>query len=1041
MPRPHPFLQLVPNRVRATLARVAAGVWIERIPLVAEATEPRPDAVSLATARRLPRRPVVAGECWGRLYDQRWVRVKLPATPRGPGWHLEWRDQGEATAHADGRPYFGYDVAHRFAPRPNGAREVWMECYCCQSAIWHPDATGLSPEGSRFEGVWLVRRDDEAWATMHDLAALMEFLLLERSRQVPPPEEGLTTFGLQTPLARATPRYRQLLRHLDEAVDAYDTGGLEALRRRLAEVYRDMRSPRPRLRAVLTGHAHLDLVWLWTEAMGEAKAVHTFATVDRLMAQYPELRFAFSQPASYEAVGRRAPALLEAVRGRINEGRWEATGVLHVESDSQLPCGEALARSFTLGQQAFEDLRGRRADLVWLPDVFGYSGCLPQLIRLAGAKWFFTTKLTWSAINAFPYSSFIWRGSDGSEVLAHVTQSVGYNNEVSLAQLHANANGHVQADVHPEFLHPAGYGDGGGGPTAEMCERARRLDALGDAPSVRWGQPEEFFARLARRQHRLPVWQGECYLEYHRGTYTSHGDLKAAFRGLERALQVREAAAVALGDAPDLGGVWRRAVFAQFHDYIPGSSVPEVYREGVAELTRLAEEQRRDTVAALSDAKAAGSACVFNPLPIAWSGWLRDPDRSGVMRFVEVPPLSGTALTAARRSAPPAARAEGRRLWNDRVQVTLDADGAIQTLVVDGRPLEVLPGAGLPHVAPDRPAHYDAWDIDRQSLDLAKPVGGKPVIRVESRRGPRASIVVRRSISRDSSLVVRYSLEAGAGVLRMEIDLDWHETETLLRLPFPTNYRGQLARFGAPFGSTLRGAQPGAPATEAQWEVPGSRWATISHDGEREGLFIVTEAKYGFSARDGVLAVTLVRSPRMTGFESRGVASPRALCREQPPSPFSDQGRAKIRLAIGRYDAHATRSEQPAALADLLFTCPLVYRGEEVAAPSGYDGISEGETLLPAWAVPRDGRRWVLRLHEVAGQAGRAFVRLAPGWRATPVNLLDQRLGRSLPADGGFDYRPYQIVSLLIEPAGATHRGTPPSSTSATWWRAGGKSP
>src|SRR5690606_24282775 len=187
-------------------------------------------------------------------------------------------------------------------------------------------------------------------------------------------------------------------------------------------------------------------------------------------------------------------------------------------------------------------------------------------------------------------------------------------------------------------------------------------------------------------------------------------------------------------------------------------------------------------------------------------------------------------------------------------------------------PLEVLPGAGLPHVAPDRPAHYDAWDIDRQALDLAKPVGGKPVVRVESRRGPRASIVVRRSISRESSLVVRYSLEAGAGVLRMEIDLDWHETETLMRLPFPTNYRGQLARFGAPFGSTLRGAQPGAPANEAQWEVPGSRWAAISHDGEREGLFIVTEAKYGFSARDGVLAVTLVRSPRMTGFESRGVA-------------------------------------------------------------------------------------------------------------------------------------------------------------------------
>ncbi len=1018
MPPPHSFLQLVPHRVQAALARVQASVWTERLPLAAEATEPRPTSIGLNEARRLPRRLIESGEAWGRLYDQRWVRLALPSRLKGDGWFLEWRDQGEATAYAAGRPYFGFDVAHRYAPRPEGERVLWIESYCCQSAIWHPAATGLSAQGSRFDGAWLVRRDEEAWAAEHDLAVLVEFMMFERAQQRPTPGP-LPAFGLQASLTRATPRYRQLLRALDEAVDAYETDGLRALRRRLARIYRDMRATRPRLRAVLTGHAHIDLVWLWTEAMGEAKAVHTFATANRLMDAYPEFRFAYSQPASYEAVQRRAPALWQEVRQRIASGKWEATGVLQVESDTMLPCGEALARSLVLGQQGFEQLRGARARLVWLPDVFGYAGCLPQMIRLAGAEWFFTTKLSWSAINAFPYSSFIWRGTDGSEVVAHVTQNVGYNNEVTLEQIHANAAGHAQSDLHPEFLHPAGFGDGGGGPTAEMCERARRLSALGDAPAMAWGQPEAFFARLARRRDRLPVWQGECYLEYHRGTYTTHGGLKLAFRELERALQVREAVAVVAGGAPDLEEPWKRAVFAQFHDYIPGSSVPEVYQEGVAELTRRAAELRRASVDVLarprhSEGKAV--SCLFNRLPVPWCGWVMASTRRAgreFAEFVQLPPLAGVPLAEARRD-PPRAWVNGRSLYNERVTATVGADGGLAALIVDGHPLEIRPGSGVPTIGPDRAAHHEAWDVDRQAIDLLRPVPGRPEIRVETRQGPRAVIAVRRRLGRSSRCVTRFVLEGGSAVLRIEIELEWHEAETLLRLPFATGYRGQAARFGAPFGSILRGAQPGSPTHEAQWEVPGSRWAAVSHDGERDGLFVVTEAKYGFSARNGELGITLVRSPRMTGFEARNVASPRALCRTLSASPYSDQGRALIRLAIGRYDAHATRAEHPATLADTLFTEPVPYEGQPMSPPAGYEGLEGGETLLPAWAVPRGDRAWILRLHEVAGQAGSARLRLAPGWRVTPVDFLDRPTGPALPAAGAFSYRPYQIVSLRV---------------------------
>jgi alpha-mannosidase len=744
--------------------------------------------------------------------------------------------------------------------------------------------------------------------------------------------------------------------------------------------------------------------------MGEAKAVHTFSTVNRLMATYPEFRFAYSQPASYEAVGRRAPALLDATRRRMKSGQWEATGVLHVESDTLLACGEALARSFTLGQAWFQAERGEPAKLTWLPDVFGYAGCLPQLIRLAGAEWFFTTKMTWNAINRFPHSSFIWRGNDGSEVVAHVTQGVGYNNDVRLAQLRQNADGHRQADVHPELLHPSGFGDGGGGPTAEMLERARRIGALHETPAVAWGQPEAFFARLARRRRDLPVWQGECYLEYHRGTFTSHGDLKAAFRGLERALQAREAVAVVRGRAPDLGAVWRRLVFAQFHDYIPGSSVPEVYAEGGAELRELAAKQLAAAGEELTGKR--GAPAWFNTLPVPWRGWVKDARDQAC--WLELPPLSGGAGDGAK--VPPPVRASGRRLRNERVEAVIGVDGGLASLVVDGRQVELMPGAGVPHVGPDRPAHYDAWDIDRQALDLLRPWPGRPRVKLGSVTEAEAVVEVTWPRREKSSLVTRYRLEAGASCLRIEVEADWQEAETLLRLPFATGYHGQLARYGSPFGSTLRSAHTGATTADAQWEVPGSRWAAISHDGERDGLWLATEAKYGFSARDGILAVTLLRSPRMTGFEAKGIASPRVLVREPSASAYSDQGRALIRLAVGRHDATAPRDEQPAVLTETLFTPPLAYSGEAVAAPAGYAGLDGGPTLVPVWAVPVDGEgRWILRLHEVAGQAGEARLPLAKGWRTRPVDLLQRPLGRRFGRTGTFAYRPYQIISLLIE--------------------------
>lgn len=1008
-----PFLQLVPNRVEAALRRLRERLWSGRTAVAVYGAIPTIEHRTLSEVRAEPLRAVAVGSSWGRQFDQRWFRLELPRLIQGPGErYLEWRDQGEATLHIGDRPYYGFDIAHRYVALPAEVETAWIEAYCCQTAIWHPEATGLSSAGSTFEGAFLVQRDETIWAALHDLQCLFDLMMHLRAKETPAPPAELLRFGQQPNVERASPVYRILLSRLSAAIDALDTHGVEALRQALVPVYREFRETNPWLRATLTGHSHLDLVWLWPERIGEAKAVHTFATMDRLMSLYPEFRFAYSQPASYRAVERRAPPLAAAIADRVRSGQWEPTGVLDVESDTLLPCGEALARSFLLGQAEFRRLRGVSARVLWLPDVFGYSGCLPQLMRLTGVTGFFTTKLTWSAINRFPYSSFVWRGTDGSEVVAHVTQNVGYNNRLDLTELHDNAAGHVQADVHPEFLHPTGYGDGGGGVTEEMCERARRLSALADGPELTWDQPEAFFARLEPRRDQLPVYQGECYLEYHRGTYTTHGELKAAFRELERALQAREAAAVALGAMPDLTAAWRRLVFAQFHDYIPGSSIAEVYAEGVPELGQLAREQ----FSAASEALAASAATktnatwqAFNPLPQAWSGWLRS--KQGQPRWVELPPLTSCPIALA-QPPPAAVRLHGQTLSNGQVEAEVGSDGSLARLTFAGRKIEFTSRAACAVLYPDFPAQYDAWDIDRHTLALGRPVDTPAQVRVTTQGGDCGVIEVTRRLGNASELTLRYRLEAGEAFLRIEAEVDWREENTLLKLHFPTAYRGTNARFGAPFGSVLRSQQPGRSTDEAQWEVPGSRWAAVASDGEREGLALVTEAKYGFLARDGDLSVSLLRSARVTGQGGDRYAVPEGLSRAAPVSPYSDQGRHLIRLALAPYDLVGEQGALPAVLADLVFSEPILYRGEPVEA--GFLGMDHAPTLVAAWAIPAAQDGWLLRLHEVSGQRGEFRLRVAP-------EVTVQRCGfdGSLPtehpaADGLYPFKPYEIITMKL---------------------------
>lgn len=999
----HHLPQLIPNRIQATLNRLRAACWTGRQQVSVEASKPQAKQLSLAEGKMLKRASVKPCSFWGRLFDQRWCLVILPEAADGNTW-LEWKDQGEATLYVDDKSYFGFNVAHRYCRLPQGTTQVWLQSSCIQSAIWHPEANGMDAEGSYFEGASVMRRDDTVWGAYHDLKCLFDLAMDQRQRENPHLGTSLHGFGLQPLVDKFTPVYRRLLRGMEDAANLYDQKGTLALRRSLAELYKELQMDKTFSKCVLTGHAHLDLVWIWPERMGELKAVNIFATADRLMEEYPEYRFAYSQPASYEAVAKRDPELYARVQGRIESKQWQATGAMYVESDTMIACGEALARSFVLGQKGFTEINGASSRLTWLPDVFGYSACLPQIMKQTGVEYFFTTKMTWNAINRFPYSSFIWRGNDGSEILAHVTQESGYVTYMTVDNVKAPMHANQQADIYNEYLLPTGYGDGGGGATDEMIERARRLGALPGMPDIEWDQPESFFERLNAVRDALPIHQGECYLEYHRGTFTTHGNLKASFRSLERAMQVAEAVSAVTGKAWEMEHSWKRLVFAQFHDYIPGSSVWDVYLEGLPELDREAENQLDYAAKALA---GTGEDCLFNPHAVAVCQWVTKPGSAKPV-YAALPPLSGSAIEALETASPDAVRIKGRLVSNGLTDFHLNSFGWIDQLTWEGVTVPLAGPMGQLILYPDHAANFESWDIDRHVLNLGKVCKSKAEITPIEEGTHRAGFSVKRKIGEKSEATVSFILEAGSPLVQVSIDLDWQEPESLLKLLFPTEYAATNARFGIPYGSVLRQQVPNSMQAEAMWEVPFSRYLAVFDEGEREGLFVVSKDKYGATVREGSVGVSLVRSPRVTGYEAHSFAWPPHLTRLNIKSPYSDMGKHRILLAIGRYDAELSRECQPASLADTLFTAPVAYRGKPIN--SMIRSMTGGDTLVPCWVKPADGG-YIVRLHEVSGRRGSLKLKLQDGCH---LELTDISESSNSGLQDTIDFKPYEVVSLRI---------------------------
>lgn len=1001
LPRRNPLPQLIPARLHHLQKRISERMWLRQQPLAVMRSEEQSVSIGYGQATSLEMQPLQPGEYFGSggdTWSTTWLRIDIaPAVDAEAGRRfLRWQCQGETTVWIDGRPWAGLDIGHRECPVPDEACRLWLECCNWQTGIWISmlASEAIGDHGIRFERAQLAVRDSVAWDCHCDLDVIVQM-----SEQAVRQEPGLKlppTIGHGPALEAISPRLRRILGDVDSLCDVWqESGSLTTLHDACQEFFRRWPAEHWQPTAALCGHTHIDLVWLWPESATRKKIVHSFATVLQLMERYPEIVFTQSMPALYRMLEVESPELMRQVKAHIETGRWEVLGGFEVEPDTNLPGGEALARSIVMGQKKIQELTGHISEVAWIPDVFGYSQCLPQIMALGGVKYFYTTKMTWSKVTRFPYTSFIWRGADGTEILAHLG-TTDYNGEVLLDAHDMALAHHRQAGVHAELLFPTGYGDGGGGPTELHAERARRFENLSGAPRTEWTRADDFFARMSDARDQLPVYQGELYLEFHRGTYTTQSEFKRLYRRAERSLQSHEAVRAALGLEALPDEAWLRLLFAHFHDAIPGSSIGQVYSEMNPELEALGDQESSAALDALASGQSGGSQMAFNPLPYARLANVR---HDGQSLQVRLPALGSAEMVGNTDKEDPILEASNTVLRHARVTARFDQVGQLSELTIDDEPLALdgQPGFVL---SPDDPAAFDAWDIDHHAARLGRRVAQQLKLQLIENSPARAVLESQPvSIGESSELQLRYILEAGSTHLRVEPTVSWRESHKLLRYVAPTRYRGRLARFGCPFGAIERPQLPGTESDEAMWEVPASRWAAVQYDGGTDGLALLAESKLGFAARDGVLCLSLLRSAKW-------------------PDERADLGLHTMPFAIGRLQLECKAAHLSTSMAaDAVFSPPVRYEGQLLSSPFEWHALG---SLNASWCAPSTTNRgsYLIRLHETAGRQGTAQLQL--NHAVSQVQLVDffekplQALAVSSDGSVEIPYQPWSILTLHV---------------------------
>lgn len=965
---------------------------------------------------------IAMGAAWPRSNGT----VHFAATAKLPGhWPLEEARLsldlgGESlitiTDEAGNEKRLGLDPYHREFPLPSRTISIASETVA-RLPFGEPVR---GPKLERAALIWLDAAVDNLWLLMRQICEAVD--ILEQHDVVPHlldiAEDTLR--GLEWPSATAAyvartapaPMQQKIWQlpplatspeGLNQAERASVISAYESALARLKKLRE--RFP-PQGEIALTGHAHIDLAWLWPYGETRRKMRRTFHTALSLMEQSSDFRFNQSTAHYYAQIAEDDPELLERIIERARDGQWETVGGMWVEPDTNMPTGESLSRQILYGQRYFEKTFDVRHSVCWLPDCFGFSAALPQLLRQGGMNSFFTIKVNWSETNKFPSDLFWWEGLDGSRVLTHTFDNPmqGYNGFVRPDCFVPTWRNFKDKDKHTTTLLAVGYGDGGGGVTPEMIAREEQLRLFPALPEARWTKVHDFFsgAHEAAEETRLATWRGEIYLELHRATLTSQSVVKRLHRKAERSLITAE---TLFGLAHLMGAEkprsmehqWRFVLKNEFHDILPGSSIAEVYVDAAQELEavisagKTAQTKAMEAIAAQLPSGAGDNVLVVNPSLSARPLQLTLPDGRMISSDAVIAPL-GIAVVDPTTLELASGLSVGREhLENAVLKVTLAKNGSIASIVHKPSGREALEdGGNRLFVYPvDKPRNWDAWDVEEDYAARGEEITALDSLEVVENGPHRVAIRIVRTW-RHSRITQILSLGANARRLDIETVLDWHDRRAFLRTETSVAVRNARATCECAYGVVERPTHSNTSWDAAMFEAPAHRFADLSEPGF--GVAILNDAKYGHSMRGNVLGLSLLRSPVY-------------------PDPLADEGEQTFTYALmpheGTWYEGGVRQEAE-DLNQPLLALPVAGLATGNWQPLGASGI---DAALSAVKPAEEGDGLIVRVYEPAGRRGAFELKLPANWRNQgTVSILEEPMADT-PKTG---LKPFEVKSWRI---------------------------
>jgi len=976
---------------------------------------------------------------WGGYDKTVWFRrrVRVPREFSGKPVAL-LLDLPESLLYLNGKPYHGVDSHHQEVllttrARTNQSFLVAIEAY-----------SGRRSELSTFNSAELVTLNPTARLLYHGLLALHE---LERTAGQSTPESKEVREIIRQTLV--------FLKYFKPEGEEYPNAIVRAynfLSRTLETEYKtDIQGL-----IHLIAQSHIDVVWLWRLQETKRKCARTFSTVLRLMEEFPELSYTQSQALLYELVKEKYPDLYKEIKQKVSEGRWHPIGSTWVEPDCNIPNGESLVRQILHGKRFFRREFGLDSDVLWLPDSFGYSWALPQILKKTGIKYFFTTKLTWNDTTKFRHNTFWWQGIDGSKVLSHAP-AVGLEGSIAPKDLKKSWEGFVEKEESPETLQTFGFGDGGGGPTKEQIESWRILRTIVGLPPSTFSSVTGFFKVVEEHAGELETWDDELYLEKHRGTYTTLGWVKRENRQAESQLYATELLSV-LGwifgataasrryEQDQIEKAWKKLLLNQFHDIVTGTSIAEVLddvRKDFAEIRRTCEQlQHRALSGLVKNVKRRTREydfAIFNPL--AWKRneyvllevkskgknflVLDDHGRAvdhqilgrkkGIVHLLcyleNVPPFSFANLVVSPSTTQPAAAApwkiSHRLVDTPLYRLRLDSKGHFTSLYDKTLRRELIAKGARANVFQsfkDTPKQWDAWEIDPEYPSKQFELLKFNRIRILEMGPLRAAIRIEHKSDSGSSVSQDIRFYHKSRRIDFLTSVRWKEKQTLLKVSFPLNVKTSNATYEIQFGALQRTTKPTELRHRAMYEVPAQQWADLSE--QKAGVSLINDCKYGYDASENRLRLTLLRSPHYPH-----PLDPLRLTDNR----VTDQGDHQLSYALYPH-AGDWRTGETLQRAREFNQVPLVIRGsaDRISPLISYASSS---IIVDCIKKAEDSDDVIVRIHEAHGQPAKVTFEFGARLEAVAeCDMLENDLAPLKPVKSKLTlkFSPFEIKTLKL---------------------------